>query len=118
MKVLFIAPMEHPKVIDIGHTLTDYYKLLDCDCITAVYPWEDPVALVTDDEGLFKHNPFSRYIKELKQPIKGSFFLCGLGEEDFADLPESYIKKYMERFWRPEDIFIAEGKLHVVQFGL
>ena len=53
MKVLLIEPMEHPKEIDIQPTLEEYYKVLDCDCITATYPWPEPVALVTDDNGLF-----------------------------------------------------------------
>lgn len=53
MKVLLIDPMEHPKEIDIQPTLEEYYKVLDCDCITATYLWPEPVALVTDDNGLF-----------------------------------------------------------------
>lgn len=75
MKVLLIEPMEHPKEIDIQPTLEEYYKVLDCDCITATYPWSEPVALVTDDNGLFTDKLFSRYIRELRQPIRGSFFL-------------------------------------------
>lgn len=53
MKVLLIEPMGHPKEINIQPTLEEYYKVLDCDCITATYPWPEPVALVTDDNGLF-----------------------------------------------------------------
>ena len=59
MKVLLIEPMEHPKEIDIQPTLEEYYKVLDCDCITATYPWPEPVALVTDDNGLFTDKLFS-----------------------------------------------------------
>ena len=79
MKVLLIKPMEHPQVVDIEDSLDEFYRILECDCITATYPWEaDAVALVTDDNGLFTEKPFSRYIPELKQPIKGNFFICGL----------------------------------------
>lgn len=102
MKVLLIEPMEHPKEIDIQPTLEEYYKVLDCDCITATYPWPEPVALVTDDNGLFTDKLFSRYIRELKQPIGGGFFLCGLGEEDFTDLPPELMDKFRKRFWNPE----------------
>lgn len=94
MKVLLIEPMEHPKEIDIQPTLEEYYKVLDCDCITATYPWPEPVALVTDDNGLFTDKLFSRYIRELKQPIRGGFFLCGLGKEDFTDLPPELMDKF------------------------
>ena len=61
MKVLLVEPMEHPKEIDIQPTLEEYYKVLDCDCITATYPWPEPVALVTDDNGLFTDKLFRRY---------------------------------------------------------
>ena len=81
MKVLLIKPMEHPQVVDIENSLKEFYRILDCDCITATYPWEERAALVTDDNGLFTEKSFSRYIPELEQPIKGNFFICGLGEE-------------------------------------
>ena len=114
MKVLLIEPMEHPKEIDIQPTLAEYYKVLDCDCITATYPWPEPVALVTDDNGLFTDKLFSRYIRELEQPIMGNFFLCGLGKEDFADLPDELAEKYRERFWMPELILGGAGSVAVI----
>ena len=77
MKVLLIKPMEHPQVVDIENSLKEFYRILDCDCITATYPWEECAALVTDDNGLFTEKSFSRYIPELEQPIKGNFFICG-----------------------------------------
>ena len=116
MKVLLIKPMEHPQVVDIEDSLDEFYRILECDCITATYPWEtDAVALVTDDNGLFTEKPFSRYIKELEQPIKGNFFLCGLGEEDFAELPEDLIRKYTERFWVPEAFVSMFGQMSVIR---
>ncbi len=49
------------------------------------------MGLVTDDEGLFTDKLPNRYIHELRQ--KGNFFICGLSEDDFADLPEELMKK-------------------------
>ncbi len=115
MKVLLIKPMEHPQVVDIEDSLEEFYRILECNCITASYPWEDPVALVTDDNGLFTEKLFSRYVKELEQPIKGNFFICGLGEENFAELPEDMIRKYKERFWMPESFIGMFGKMTVIQ---
>ena len=70
MKVLLIKPMEHPQVVDIENSLEEFYRILDCDCITATYPWEERAALVTDDNGLFTEKSFSRYIPELEQPSR------------------------------------------------
>ena len=116
MKVLLIKPMEHPQVVDIEDTLEEYYRILECDCITAAYPWEaDSAVLVTDDNGLFTKKLFSRYIPELKQPIKGNFFICGLSDEDFAELPEELIRKYTERFWMPEAFISMHGQMSIIK---
>ena len=101
MKVLLIEPMEHPKEIDIQPTLEEYYKVL--------------VALVTDDNGLFTDKLFSRYIRELKQPIRGGFFLCGLGEEDFTDLPPELMDKFRKRFCNPELFVRTASGLAAIQ---
>ena len=50
----------------------------------------------------------------LQQPIMGNFFLCGLGKEDFADLPDALAEKYRERFWMPELILGGAGGVAVI----
>jgi len=115
MKVLLIKPMEHPQVVDIEDSLDEFYRILECDCITATYPWADRVALVTDDNGGFTEKSFSRYIPELEQPIKENFFLCGLGEENFTELPENLIRKYTERFWGPEAFVSMFGQMSIIR---
>lgn len=94
MKVLLIKPMEHPQVVDIENSLKEFYRILDCDCITATYPWEECAALVTDDNGLFTEKPFSRYIPELEQDL---------------------IRKFRERFWVPEAFVSMFGQRAVIQ---
>jgi hypothetical protein len=102
MKVLLIEPLKHPCKVEIENKLDAMYAALECDTITAVYPWDEPIALVTDDEGLLRNKMPNRYIRELGQYIAGNFFLCGIEGEDFADMPGGLMAKYMERFWRPE----------------
>lgn len=34
--------------------------------------------------------------------IKGTFFITGLGAEDFTDLSPELMKKYKQRFWNIE----------------
>ena len=45
MKVLVVRPMELPAVQEIDHTLSAMQKLVG-GTIQAVYPFDDPVALV------------------------------------------------------------------------
>lgn len=51
----------------------------------------------------------------VEQPIKGNFFICGLGEEDFAELPQDLIQKFRERFWVPEAFVSMFGQMAVIK---
>ena len=113
MKVLMVRPMEHPVEMELDGSLESMYEALECRTITCAYPWLDRIGLVTDDEGLFSDKLPCRYVEELEQPIMGNFILCGLGYEDFTDLPDELMKKYKERFWKPEIIGILGGRLAV-----
>ena len=71
-------------------------------------PWDDPIALVCDEEGLLKHAAFNRLIAP-EVAIFSSFFICGLGEEDFMDLSGEMITKYAQLLHAPE-ILIRTGR--------
>ena len=100
MKVLIVEPGKRPIKADILHTLHNLQHVVGGD-IQAIYPWDDPVALVCDDEGLLKQRDFNRYVAP-EVVIFGTFFICGLGEEDFADLPDDLMDKYEAMFRAPE----------------
>lgn len=96
--------LKRPIKADIDHTLHNLQQVVG-GYIQAIYPWDDPVALVCDEEGLLKQREFNRYI-DPEVVIFGTFFICGLGEEDFADLPNDLMDKYEAMFRKPE-ILIA-----------
>ena len=100
MKVLIVEPGKRPIKANIPHTLQSLQQTVG-GTIQAIYPWNDPVALVCDDEGLLKQREFNRYVAP-EVVIFGTFFICGLGEEDFADLPDDLMDKYEAMFRMPE----------------
>ena len=101
MKVLLIEPMEQPRVVEIDHTLGELQRLVG-GCIAATYPWdEDYVALVCNDNGIAEGLQPNRMLEDY-DIILGSFFICGLGEEDFTSIPDELIEKYTEKFRWPE----------------
>ena len=114
MKVLLVQPKRHPIEVEIDGSLKSMYEILECETITATYPWEEPVALVTDDNGFFANKVPSRYVTELEQPIMGNFFICGIDEDDFCDLPDELMRKFKEQFWKPELIGFVGGKFTVI----
>ena len=46
-------------------------------------------------------------------PPFGTFFICGLGEEDFTDIPEQAIPKYSRMFSRNEFLIRTESGIGV-----
>ncbi len=100
MRILVVEPGRHPKRTEIEHTLRKMQETVG-GYIQAIYPWEDRVALVCDEESLFKDSEWNRYICE-GVAIKGTFFICGLDEEDFTDLPDELMEKYMKLLYAPQ----------------
>lgn len=100
MKILVVTPNERPRWIEIPHTLEEMQRVVGGH-IQAVYPWKDLVALVCDEEGLINGKPLNRYIMP-GMVIAGTFFICGLGEEDFTDLPDDLAEKYEHLFRHPQ----------------
>ena len=103
MRILIVAPGKRPRAADIPHTLKAMQGVVG-GLIAAIYPWEDPVALVCDDEGLLKGYELNRLVSR-DTIITGTFFICGLAEDNFTSLPDESMEKYERRFRYPE-IFV------------
>lgn len=116
-KILVCEPGKPPYVKDIEHTLENLQAEVD-GYIQALYPSEtDNIAVVCNEEGLFRDDLAWNRTVEKYGPIKGTFFVCGLGEEDFIGLTDEQIEKYKALFWEPE-IFIPTPNgmvvLHII----
>lgn len=107
MKVALMRPGQDAVYTEIGNDLKSMQDAVG-GYIEAVYPFDDPVALVCNEEGKLNNMPFNRvlYNSELEPVdiICGPFFICGIGEEDFTDIPEDIASKYLEMFAMAEHI--------------
>ena len=66
--------------------------------IQAIYPYDEPVAIVCNEEGILEGLDFNRSVPGGYGGVFGTFFICGLGEENFTDIPEQAIPKYSKMF--------------------
>ena len=86
--------------------------------IQSIYPYDDPVALVCNDEGKLLGMELNRGLRDdagnLYDIVAGSFLVVGLGEEDFTSLSPELIQKYTEQFRTPELFVPRDGKLVVL----
>lgn len=102
MKILIVEPGNHPRETDIDGSLESLQKTVGV-YIQAIYPFEDEVAIICDEESKLKSDTqWNRMIPEICDVIKGTFFIAGLGKEDFTDLSPELAEKYKQRFWNIE----------------
>ena len=117
IRVLLVEPGEKPRLVEINHTLEELQKLVG-GYIAATYPWADPVGVVFDDDGMAKGYPPNRLLVDGEgKPydiLKGSFFICGLGVEDFTSISDEMAEKYSQLFYWPE-VFARFGD-HLIWF--
>ncbi len=96
LKVLVVEPMQPCRVQEI-HGLEEMQAIVG-GYIQAVYPFRDEVALVCNEDGKNLGLPYNRPLTNDRgipyDMICGSFFLAGMGEEDFVSLTEEQIKKF------------------------
>lgn len=104
MKVLRVRPKHYPEVIDIDCSLESLQKEVEGP-IQAVYPWDDEVALICNEDGKLHDDCMEKLNRTLDGPygipidiIVGTFLIVGLTEDDFGELLPEFVEKYEKMF--------------------
>lgn len=117
MKILVVQPEKIPEEREISGSLESMQKVVG-GLIQVVYPFEDPVALVCNEEGKLLDLPWNRALydseDELYEIIAGTFFVCGIDSDDFCSLTEQQLETYRKRFARPEAFILLAGQIIAV----
>ena len=102
MTILVVEPGKAPRLEEIEHAITELQRVVG-GCIQAIYPWDEAIALVANDNGIAEGLEFNCFVRERRYgPIFGTFFLCGLGQEDFISISGEQAERYAGRFAHPE----------------
>ena len=111
MNVLMVEPGKAPYETQIGSDLQSMQAVVG-EYLEAVYPFEQPVALVCNEDGKRDGLPLNRALRDsdgdIYDIIAGNFFLAGLGKNDLTDLPHELAEQFAEHFRQPET-FLREG---------
>ena len=112
MDVLLVKPGMYPQAVQIGSELEDLQKAVGGD-IEAVYPFNEEVALVVNDEGKINGSELNRALRDdngqIYDIIAGDFLVVGLGEEDFASLSPELMEQFEKECHQPE-MFVRMGR--------
>lgn len=96
MKILVVEPQKPCRVQEIN-SLADMQRIVGGD-IEAVYPFQELVAVVCNADGKALGLPMNRPLLDKDylpyDIIRGTFFVAGLGQEDFISLTDEQIQRY------------------------
>ena len=108
MRVLKVESGKAPYVLEIDEGLDSLQREVD-GYIQSIYPWNEPCAIICDDEAKLKGKALNRALRDennqIYDIIAGSFLIVGLGEENFISLDDTQVEVFMDRFAIPE-VFI------------
>lgn len=114
MRVVMVEPGKVPYETEIDPGLKSMQQVVG-GLIQAIYPYDEPVALICNDEGKLQGLPYNRALRdpetrEIYDAVAGTFFLCGApaDSEDFASLSDEQVALCKKWFSAPE-LFVNLG---------
>lgn len=107
MNVLVVEPGYAPYEKEING-LSEMQALVG-GLIQPIYPFEERVAVVSNEEALYMDLPFNRSMERGYGGVFGTFFVCGIGESDFISLTPEQVQRYKQKFHHAEILLGARG---------
>ena len=121
MQVVIVEPKKKPVVQDIDSDLKSMQKIVG-GSIQAIFPFDEPVALICNEEGKLLNLPLNRALRDdegnVYDIISGTFFVCAAPPDSdrFVGLTDQQVKTYMEQFAMPEMFLDVGGDLFVLPY--
>ena len=116
IRILVVEPERRPEVREIDGSLKTMQEIVG-GYIQAIYPFDDSVALVANDEGKLLNLPANRCLQDkngqIYDIVAGTFFLCGASTDcdHFTSLTPEQIERYRKRFYTPEMFWGMDGHI-------
>ncbi|MBQ8248099.1 MAG: DUF3846 domain-containing protein [Lachnospiraceae bacterium] len=121
LSVLVVEPGKKPYTKEIDGRLESLQHEVG-GYIQAVYPFEEPVAIICNEEGKLEGLSLNRALRDedgnIYDIIAGKFLVVGLGEEDFTSLTPELNKQFSERFKNPEAFYRRGNEIVVMPIDL
>ena len=117
ISVLVVEPEKKPYEKEISSGLHSLQHEVG-GYIQAVYPYEEPVAIICDEEAKLTGKELNRALRDedgrIYDVVAGTFLIVGLGEDDFTSLTPEHREQFKEKFATPEMFMRLNGKLVVL----
>ena len=100
-----VEPGKKPEIREIDSSLEGLQALVG-GYIQVVYPYEDPVAIVCNEEGKLEGQPLNRALRDedgdIYDIVAGTFAVVGLTDDSFGSLDGDLALRYAKLFEQPE----------------
>jgi hypothetical protein len=120
MKVIMLEAGKLAEVKEIDGNLEGMQSVVR-GYIEPCYFTDEPVCIIVNEEGKTIGLDLNRGIYDedncLIDIIAGPAFICGLGEEDFVDLTDEQIEKYLEMFKFPEQFYKLGNDIKAIKYN-
>ena len=121
MKILKLEPGKRPIVMEIDNSLESMQSVVE-GTIQALFPFEDEVALICNDEGKLLQLTPNRALRmpetnQVYDIICGTCLLCGAPADSncFTSLTQEQLERYMEYYKYPEIFLNIDGNMIVLK---
>lgn len=114
IQIVLCEPRKKARIATIKNTLASLQEIVG-GYIEAVYPFDDPVAIICNEEGKINGLELNRTLRDehgaVYDILAGTFLIVGLGEENFTSLTSEYREKYRNLFEYPEVVIRIGAKI-------
>ena len=111
MNVLVVEPgyLPYEKEIKDGADHLKQMQAIVGGMIEPIYPYHEEVAIFCNEEVLINGLPFNSSVPGGYGGVFGTFFICGLGEDDFCSLPPELTERFKKEFETSEILIGVKG---------
>ena len=110
IKAVIVEPNKKARIAEIESGLKSLQSWVG-GFIQAVYPFDDPVVVICNEEGKMNGSELNRAVyskdKQILDVIAGKFFVAyaPFESESFLSMPKDLMKKYEDKFRYPERFY-------------
>ena len=121
MHVVIVEPQNEPVVQDTGSDLESMQQIVG-GLIEALYPFDEPVALICNEEGKLLNLPLNRALRDHEENVYNIIYkkilLCAAppDSDSFVGPTAQQAKAYTERFAMPEMFLNVGSDLFVLPY--
>lgn len=117
--VILLEPGKLARQADIDASLEGMQGVVG-GYIEAIYPFEEQVCIVCNEEGKLSGLPLNRAVyqeNEMIDIIAGTCFICDCSGENFGSLSSEQLEKFKKQFLYPEQFFKVNDEIKAVKYN-